>query len=384
MNHMQINRERLARTFTELCEIESPSRKESGMAQYLQKQFSLLGAGNIIVDESAAITGSDTGNLIISFPGNNNSSTPLLFACHMDTVGPTDGIEVVRDGDMFTSKGDTILGADDKSGIAALIELISVLRENDIPHCPIELLFTTCEEIGLIGAKALDPTLLKSAYGYALDSTEKDTIITGAPAANRIKITIQGQAAHSGFAPESGVNSLVIAAEAITRLRLGRLDSASTSNLGVIRGGSATNIVPEYVEIEGEVRSHSPLLLEEHTRRIEKAFQNVVENWPVVGDQKKPTVVMDVKEDFPLMSLSEKEPVLMRLRDAADSINRRLSFDIAGGGSDANIFSKRGLKTAIIPTGMTNVHTTDECVDLTDMVELTELLLALVKEPAPK
>lgn len=379
---MQINRERLARTFTELCEIESPSRKENGMSRYLQKQFSQLGAGNIIVDESAAITGSETGNLIISYPGNNSSAAPLLFACHMDTVGPTDGIEVVRDGDMFTSKGETILGADDKSGIAALIELISVLRETAISYCPIELLFTTCEEIGLIGAKALDPSLLKSAYGYALDSTEKNTIITGAPAANRIKITIQGQAAHSGFAPESGVNSLVIAAEAITRLKLGRLDSASTANLGVIRGGSATNIVPEHIEIEGEVRSHSPLLLEEHTRRIEKTFQNVVENWTVGTDQKKPTVVMDVKEDFPLMSLSEKEPVLQRLRNAAESINRNLKFDIAGGGSDANIFSKRGLKTAIIPTGMTHVHTTDECVDLNDMVELTELLLALVKEPA--
>lgn len=378
---MQINRERLARTFTQLCEIESPSRKENGMSTYLQKQFSQLGADNILVDESAAITGSETGNLIISFPGRNSSTAPLLFACHMDTVGPTDGIEVVRDGDMFTSKGETILGADDKSGIAALIELISLLGENDIPHCPIELLFTTCEEIGLIGAKALDPTLLKSAYGYALDSTEKDTIITGAPAANRIKITIQGQAAHSGFAPENGVNSLVIAAEAITRLKIGRLDSASTSNLGVIRGGSATNIVPEHVEIEGEVRSHSPLLLEEHTRRIEKTFQDVVENWPVGDNQKKPTVVMDVKEDFPLMSLGEKEPVLQRLRSAAESINRSLRFDIAGGGSDANIFSKRGLKTAIIPTGMTNVHTTDECVELCDMVELTELLLALVKEP---
>lgn len=378
---MQINRERLARTFTELCEIESPSKKENIISKHLQKQFSQLGAANIVVDESAAITGSDTGNLIISFAGTDGSAAPLLFACHMDTVGPTDGIEVVRDGDIFASKGETILGADDKSGIAALIELISILQESDIPHCPIELLFTTCEEIGLIGAKALDPTLLKSKYGYALDSTKNDTIITGAPAANRIKITIRGKAAHSGSSPETGVNALVIAAEAITRAKLGRLDSASTANLGVIRGGSATNIVPELVEIEGEVRSHSPLLLEEHTRRIEKTFQNVADKWPVDENQEKPTVVMDVREDFPLMSLSDKEPVIERLRSTAASIDRTLTFDIAGGGSDANIFSKRGLKTAIIPTGMTNVHTTEECVDLNDMVELTKLLIALVSKP---
>ncbi len=381
---MRINRERLARSFTELCEIESPSRMEYGVSRYLQKQFSQLGADKIIVDESSAITGSETGNLIVTFKGNGSSAEPILFACHMDTVGPTAGIEVVRNGNIFTSKGETVLGADDKSGIAALIELVFVLKEHKSTHCPIELLFTTCEEIGLIGAKALDPTLLKSSYGYALDSTAKDTIITGAPAANRIKITIQGQAAHSGITPESGVNSLVIAAEAITRVPLGRLDSASTANFGVIRGGTATNIIPEFVEIEGEVRSHSQLLLEEHTRKIETIFQNVVENWHVRHDQKKPTVAIDVREDFPLMALNENEPVLKRLKKAAESINRNLSFDIAGGGSDANIFSKRGLKTAIIPTGMTNVHTTDECVDLGDMVELTELLLALVEEPVNK
>ena len=153
---MRINRERLARSFTELCEIESPSRMEYGVSRYLQKQFSQLGADKIIVDESSAITGSETGNLIVTFKGNGSSAEPILFACHMDTVGPTAGIEVVRNGNIFTSKGETVLGADDKSGIAALIELVFVLKEHKSTHCPIELLFTTCEEIGLIGAKALD------------------------------------------------------------------------------------------------------------------------------------------------------------------------------------------------------------------------------------
>ncbi|MDJ0624182.1 MAG: M20/M25/M40 family metallo-hydrolase [Desulfocapsaceae bacterium] len=375
---MQINSERLARVFTELCEIDSPSRQESAVSNYLQKLFDDLGASTIKIDESGVVTGSDTGNLIISFDGTNGETTPLLLACHMDTVGPAEGVEVVRENDVFTSKGETVLGADDKSGIAAVAELVTILKENNIPHCPLELLFTTCEEIGLRGAKALAPSLLKSRYGYALDSTAKGTIITGAPAANRIKITICGKAAHSGLSPETGINALAIAAEAIARIDQGRIDSVSTVNLGLIRGGTATNIVPERVEIEGEVRSHSPRLLEEYTRRIEKIFTNVVEAWPAIDGKYRPSIDIIVKEDFPVMSLAENEPVLQRLRKAAETIDRQLSFGVAGGGSDANIFSANGLKTVIIPTGMTNVHSTDEYIQLEDMVELTELLLALV------
>jgi tripeptide aminopeptidase len=191
-------------------------------------------------------------------------------------------------------------------------------------------------------------------------------------------ITIHGKAAHSGLAPETGINALAIAAEAIARIDQGRIDSVSTVNLGLIRGGTATNIVPERVEIEGEVRSHSPRLLEEYTRRIETIFTNVVSAWPAIDGKYKPTIDIMVKEDFPAMSLAENEPVLQRLQRAAESIDRHLSYGVAGGGSDANIFSANGLKTVIIPTGMTNVHSTDEFIHLEDMVELTELLLALV------
>ena len=375
---MQINSERLARVFTELCEIDSPSKKESGVSSYLQEFFGKLGATAINIDESSVVTGSDTGNLIISFAGTNGESTPLLLACHMDTVGPAEGVKVVRKNDVFTSKGETVLGADDKSGIAAVAELVSILKETKTPHCPLELLFTTCEEIGLRGAKALSPSLLKSRYGYALDSTAKGTIIIGAPAANRLKITIHGKAAHSGLAPETGINALAIAAEAIARVDQGRIDKVSTINLGLIRGGTATNIVPERVEIEGEVRSHSPRLLEEHTRKIEQIFTSVVEDWPALDGKYRPRVEIMVREDFPAMSLAEDEPVLQRLRKAAGKIDRQLAFGVAGGGSDANIFSANGLKTAIIPTGMSNVHSTEEYIHLGDMVDLTELLLALV------
>ncbi len=151
-----INRERLAKTFAELCEISSPSKKEAGVATYLKKKFAELDADSIHEDNSAALTGSDCGNLIITFAGNHPELEGLFFSCHMDTVEPANGVEVVRTGDIFSSKGDTILGGDDKSGIAAILELVTLLKENNIPHSTMEIILTTCEEIGLLGAKNLE------------------------------------------------------------------------------------------------------------------------------------------------------------------------------------------------------------------------------------
>lgn len=375
---MQINNERLAGYFTELCVIESPSRKEGKVADYLRHRFAELGADAIDMDASMELTGSETGNLIVRLRGDENAGEPLFFACHMDTVGPTEGgIAVVRQGDRFTSGGETVLGADDKSGIAPLLELVSILKENRIRHCPMELVFTTCEEIGLRGAKAMAPDFITAPYGYALDSTCKGSIITGAPAANRIRIQVRGQAAHSGLAPESGTNALAVAARAIDRLTLGRLDTISTANFGLISGGTAINIIPETIYVEGEVRSHSQVKLASHSREIERVFETVARNWPH-GASKPPAVTISIEEEFPLMRLEDGAPVLDRIERSAEAIGFPLAFDIAGGGSDANIFCGHGRPTAIIPTGMSNVHSTEEYVDLVDMTRLTELLLTMV------
>ena len=179
-------------------------------------------------------------------------------------------------------------------------------------------------------------------------------------------------------APETGVNALVIAAEAINQLTLGRIDELSTANFGLINGGTATNIIPEKITLKGEVRSHSPELLEKHTNHIENTFHNVVASWSSASLVHKPTAQIQVDEEFPALSLDHSEPVLVRIRSAAAKINKSIDFDIAGGGSDANIFCGKGLTTAILPTGMDKVHTTDEQVDLKDMVNLTELLLAMI------
>ena len=376
---MNINRERLAMTFIQLCETDSPSRSEGNMAALLTDMLCSLGADQPFEDETAAQTGSECGNLFFRFNGTLDRD-PLFFNCHLDTVEPGTGVKVVRNNDVFTSLGNTILGSDDKSGIAALVEALRVIRENDLAHIPMEYVFTTCEEIGLLGAKALNPDHIRAKQGYSLDSSGFGRVIIGAPAANRLKITIKGVAAHAGLHPEWGINAITLAGQALAKAPFGRIDEESTVNFGTIQGGAASNIVPEQVTIHGEVRSHSTEKLEQLTRDVETIFANTVRDWRDPSGKARGVPELDFKAelDFPLMQLSLEDEVIRRVDMAARSIDMDLSYEVAGGGSDANIFNGYGLQTAIIATGMTNVHSTDEEVSLQDMVDLTRLILALI------
>ena len=380
---MEVNRERLAASFTELCEIDSPSRREGRISRRLQELFRELGAAEIIEDDSARETGAECGNLVVRFDGALELA-PIFLSCHMDTVEPAEGVRVRREGDLFTSAGDTILGSDDKSGIAACIEALRLLRETGTPHRPVEMVITTCEEIGLVGAKALDPKLVRAREGYALDSSGFARVITHAPAANRLTVTVSGVAAHAGLHPEWGVNAVLVAAQALARVPNGRIDDETTANFGTIVGGTASNIVPERVVIEAEVRSHSVDTLERVTRQIEAIFHETVAAWedPTGQALGRPAVEVAVRPDFPVMRLDRDDRVIRRVDAAARAIGLELSYERAGGGSDANIFNGHGLATAIIATGMTHVHSTSEQVTLQDMVDLTRLLVALLIEPS--
>ncbi len=377
-----IQRERLATTFTNLCEISSPSRREGNFARHLKTVFTELGANEIVEDNSASETGSESGNLIIRFNGSRDDIEGVFFACHMDTVEPGDGVQVDRNGDIFTSRGETILGSDDKSGIAAIIEMLTCIKEQNIEHGLIEIIITTCEEIGLLGAKNLDYKQLQTTYGYALDSSSIDTVVYGAPAANKFSIEITGAAAHAGLNPEQGISAIQVAAKAIATLQLGRIDEESTANLGIIQGGVATNIVPEQVIIKGEVRSHSAEKLDRYTRRIADAFQKTVDEWQNSSPENslRPQLKITTMAEYPALRLTMDSAVIERVRKAGEKTGKDLNFLTAGGGSDANIFNGNNLPTAIIATGMTNVHTTDEKLDLNHLVSLTELIYAIAIE----
>lgn len=374
-----IKRERLAATFTELCEISSPSQKERAIADYLKEKFAELGADTIYEDNSAAKTGSESGNLIIRFNGNLPGQQGFFLSCHMDTVEPASDVRVLRTGDIFTSKGATILGGDDKSGIAAIIELMAIMQENSTPHPMLEIIITTCEEIGLLGAKYLEYDKLITTYGYALDSSGIDQVIVGAPAANKIQVTIQGLAAHAGLCPEAGINALSLAVEALHCLAMGRLDDESSRNFGVIQGGVASNIVPDRIVLKGEVRSHSTEKLQLYTKEIFDTFEQTIARWQgtALTGTKRPAVTFDIIGDYPVLVLADDAPVVEKIRKASTAIGKPLQYIVAGGGSDGNIFNGYGLPTAIIATGMDKVHTLDEQLDLNDLVSLTELLHAL-------
>jgi tripeptide aminopeptidase len=371
-----VNPERLARTFVELVGIDSVSREEGRLCRHLQVLLGELG-GRVCVDDAGAKTGSDTGNLIGLFSGNRKVA-PLLLCAHMDTVEPGRGIEpVFRDG-VFASGGDTVLGADDKSGLAIIIETLRCVMERGLPCGPLEIVFTVCEEIGLLGAKHLDFDRLAARMGFVLDTRNPDVIVTRAPAANRLRLQIDGRAAHAGAEPEKGINAIALAARAISGIALGRIDAETTCNLGMIEGGVATNIVPARVVMHGEVRSHDTAKLETVTQSIVECFRRTVENH--VGDDRlgRPRLEIEIHPDFERMHIPETHPVVGLAHQAAARLNRKLYTATSGGGSDANVFATHGIITGILGTGCEKVHTLEERVALEDMVRAAELMIEIL------
>lgn len=375
-----IKKDRLAETFLELVQMDSPSRSEGRVARYLTEKFKCMGA-EVLEDKAGSVIGGESGNLIVRLPGTRKELAPIMFNAHMDTVEPGKGIKVIFENGTFRSDGQTVLGGDDKSGIAVLIEAASVLKENNLDHGPLEYLFTVAEEIGLCGAKNLDYGLLKARMGYALDTSSMDKVITGAPEGNTLLIKVRGLAAHAGLEPEKGINAFKVAAQALAEMELGRIDPETTANIGVIKGGTARNIVPDYVEMEGEVRSHDKSRLAAHTEYIraclEKAIVDYKQEKGLEGDL--PLLEMDIRLDYPLMNIADSVPVVQLVQRAARNLGRPMESQRSGGGSDANIFNSYGISTVILGTGMQRVHTTEEFIALEDMVQTTELILKMIQ-----
>ena len=375
---LRINRDRLADTFRQLVSIDSPSREEGAVADWIKRTLKEEIGAEVIEDQSRDQTGSESGNIIARIPGTEKIA-PLFFNAHMDTVEPGRGIKIIFKDGIFHSEGTTVLGADDKAAIAILIEAVRLLKEHNVSHCPIEFLFTVCEEIGLLGAKSLDPALLEAKAGYALDSSDPEVLINQAPCAIRFKVRVVGKAAHAGLHPELGINAIQVAARALAEVPLGRIDEYTTANVGLIHGGKATNIVPEEVELEGEVRSHNPEKLREVRDQILETFHRIALDFKPVENPGLPLIKTEVVDDYPLMSVSEGHPLITTAVKAAKGLGRKLRLDMTGGGSDANIFNAKGLATVVMGIGMQNVHTTSEHIRLDDMVDAAEMVLEIIR-----
>jgi tripeptide aminopeptidase len=382
-----INKDRIAETFRFLVETDSISREEGRICLKIQKILESMG-GETILDHAGLAIGSDTDNLIARFKG-ITPGPPLLLNAHMDTVEPGRGIRPILKDGVFRSDGTTILGADCKSAIAIILEVLRVLQEDNFPHGPLEIVFTVCEEIGLLGAKHLDFSLLNSKYGFALDASDTNGIVTRAPSANHFEFRVYGQDAHAGAAPEKGINAIHLASKAISELKLGRIDSETTCNIGYIRGGRATNIVPDLVTVKGEVRSHNEEQLNLKTQEIKAVFQKTVDEEKSGRDQHDgfPRLECSVSLDFPRTNIPETHKIVTLARQAAQNLGRTMKTKMTGGGSDASIFSAKGIITGVLGTGMRDMHTLRESILLDDMVESARLLLEIIrlqsKEPIP-
>ncbi|MCK5686008.1 M20/M25/M40 family metallo-hydrolase, partial [bacterium] len=362
-----INSQRMAQKFKNLVEIDSLSRQELNVAKEIEKILIDMGA-DVVYDNAKDKVAGNCSNLVAKFKGTIKTD-PIFLCGHMDTVGPGNNIKVQFNDGIFTSDGTTILGADDKSAIAIIFEIMDVIFENKLDYPPIEIIFTVCEEIGLLGAKYFDYSLMDSKFGYILDSTDIEGIITKAPAANKINLKVYGKAAHAGGHPEKGINAISVASKAIAKLQLGRIDELTTCNLGVINGGIATNIVPDFVEIDGEARSHDIEKLKTVTDNIVNTFYNVAQN---IRDDFKdksdlPRIEAVIENDFPNTNIPDDHKAIVLAKKAAKNIGITLESATTGGGADANVFFNKGIVAGVLGTGMTNVHTVNESIDIKDM-----------------
>ena len=375
----EINEKRMVQTFVELAKISSLSGQEAGVARYLERVLKAMGAEVYIDDAGKKISG-NTGNLIARFKG-TVASEPFLLSAHMDTVGPAEHVKPVVRADRVTSDGSTILGADCKAGIAIILETIKVLQDGNIPHPPIDAVFTISEEMALMGAKFLDYSKIKARYGLIFDNERPlECVITEAPAANKMDIRVYGIAAHSGVAPERGISAIKVVSKAIAGMKLGRIDAETTANIGFISGGNAINIIPPLVEMQGEVRSHDLPKLLKQTSHMEDCFKKAVRQAfiKVKGRTLKPRYEFLVERKFPGLAIGRRNPVLPLIAAAMKDMGLKMKTFASGGGTDANIMCGHGIEAPILATGMRDVHTTGEYLELKDFYNCARLAARIV------
>lgn len=375
-----INRERLKDFLIELIKIDSLSRREYDVAMRLKQELEELGA-EVTIDDAGKKVGGNVGNLIAKFPGNAAKSPPLLLSAHMDTVVPGEGIVPILDGDILRTDGTTVLGGDDKSGVAIICEVLRVVKENRLPCSAIDVVFTICEESGLIGAKHLDIASLRARTGLVLDSDSVGFLFTKAPAANRMEFHVHGLEAHAGVCPERGINAIQVAAEGIAKMKLGRIDHETTANIGVVEGGMAVNIVPNRVLLRGEARSHDQDKLIAQTAHMQRCLEEAAAKHSLELDGKphQAKVEAKIERDYDRMDVAESSAIVQMVYAAARNLQLDVKTRATGGGCDANILNQKGLVVANLGTGMRDIHTVNEWLDLKDLYLSAQMVLEVVK-----
>jgi tripeptide aminopeptidase len=361
-----IRRERLIATFVDLVKIPSPSWKEIGVIEYIEKKLDMPGI------TCTRFPCGDSFNLLVKVDG-TRAGAPVLFSCHTDTVVPCENVNPVVTPSRISSDGTTILGADDKAAVAAFLEAIFAVRESGAPHGPLEFLFSCAEELGLYGIKGFDLSAVESKYAFVFDSGgDIGRIVLKAPYHLTYRVSVKGKPAHAGMEPEKGISAIRVLSEMISAIPHGRIDRETTVNVGTVSGGRATNIVAENAEMTLEARSISRKKLAAVDGKIAAAMKRI--------SKKRGTKIRIAKNlEYSGFALSEKDRVVRIVSEAMKSLGITPSCEVSGGGSDTNVINRAGIRAVNVSIGMRNVHTKKEYILTKDLVNGARMVLAIIE-----
>lgn len=370
---MNISPVRLQQTFIDLIHIDGIPRNEKHVRDFLcnyMKDFVLT----IHEDTAYDAVNGNAGNLIMKVRGNERSAPPVILSAHMDTIKSTKNVQPIVAEGKIVSDGSTILGADNRQGLAIICEVVRSLQENNERYGDIEIVFSICEEIGLLGIKHFDFSQLHGKIAYVLDAGNAPvgTVINKAPSAIRFTIDVMGRPAHAGIAPEKGLNAISLAAKAIAHIKQGRLNAHCTLNIGTIEGGKATNIVPDHVLMRGEIRSYLQDEVELRWNEIQQIFKQEV---TMAGGE----VAFHSQQDYAYYHIPDEAAVIQYAKTAW---KKSLMIESSFGGSDANVFNKNGIDAVVLATGTWEPHTHEEYVNIDEMNQAAQWVYDIVLEAA--
>ena len=361
------NRERLLSTLIDLIRIDSPSGEEDAIDLELSTRLKALGC---------QIQHDSFNNIVAKLPGNHHGSSakPVILSAHMDTVDPGRGIKPVIDGDSLRSDGTTILGGDCKAGLTIVLEALASVKESGGNRRPVEVAFTRHEEGGLVGAHHLDFGLLSAKEGMVFDGEGPVNRITvAAPSQNVVTANIKGRAAHAGLEPENGISAILIAAEVLGLLPLGRIDFETTSNIGRMEAGLKRNIIPEEAFLDGEIRSRDNAKLDHYSEAFRQVFEETSARHP------QAQISLDITNTYQAYDIDGKHPAITTIARACKAIGLTPQMEASGGGSDANVFIEKGIVAVPVGIGVQSFHTTWETADIPLMLQGAQMCEKVIR-----
>ena len=357
------DRQRLIETLVELIKIDSPSGEEDAIDRDVSARLAALGL---------TVTHDDYNNIVARLEG---AGEPLLLSAHLDTVEPGRGIHPVLDGDTLRSDGATILGGDCKAGVAIVLEALTAAVDSGGPRRAVEVVFTRHEEGGLVGVHHLDFSLLTAKTGIVFDGEGPPSRVTvSAPSQNVVTAEITGRAAHAGLEPEKGLSALLVAADILTRLPLGRIDAETTANVGWLEGGLKRNIIPERASLDGEFRSRSNDKLAWLEGQFRKVFDEAAARYPDAQ------ISLDIRNTYQAYRVAPQHETVAIIGRALDSLGLAPVLEASGGGSDANVFIERGITALPVGIGVRSFHTTWETALIPEVLQGAKMCQAAIMD----